>query len=111
MYDNYVTKIENQLAKINGKYERKNKMTRENYLAFEKALLGSGYIWNVTREDDIITIEPDQSETFYSVYVLDSLDNEWHREVNIIHTEYGDLEWVDAIHSNGKIYSVKYRII
>lgn len=85
-------------------------MTRENYLAFEKALLDSGYIWNVTREDNIITIEPDQNETFYSAYVLDSLGYEWQREVNIIHTEYGDLEWVETVHSNEKIYSVKYRI-
>ena len=43
-------------------------MTRENYFAFKKAL--KGFVCNITKKGDYITIKPDECDEFGTMNVL-----------------------------------------
>lgn len=91
-------------------------MTRENYFAFKRALLHSGYVWNVTKKGKYITIEPYQNISFFTTNVLDTIFYEKHINYEIdgngtIHTEYGSLEYICADHFNTQIYYTRYKIV
>ena len=92
-------------------------MTRENYFAFKKAL--KGFVCNITKKGDYITIKPDECDEFRTMDVLTKYlddagieyDFEKFHRIGIIHTEYGDLKWVSGWHCNTLIYSARYKIV
>ena len=92
-------------------------MTRENYFAFKKAL--KGFVCNITKKGDYITIEPDECDEFGTMNVLIKYLNDAGIEYDfekfysfgIIHTEYGDLKWVSGLHCNNIVYYARYKIV
>ncbi len=93
-------------------------MTRENYFAFKKAL--KGFVCNITKKGDYITIKPDECDEFSTTKdvlprYLDKAGIEYDFDkfqfFGIIHTEYGDLEWVSGWHCNTLVYSARYKIV
>ena len=79
-------------------------MTRENYFAFKKALLDSGYVKNVTKKGKYITNVLDT--IFYENHINYEID-----ESGYIHTEYGSFDYICADHFNTQIYYTRYKIV
>lgn len=92
-------------------------MTRDNYFAFKKAL--KGFVCNITKKGDYITIEPDQRDQFRTMDVLPEYLKKAEIEYDvreycysdIIRTIYGDLKWVSGWHTNTQVYYARYKIV
>lgn len=92
-----------------------NIMIKQEYLKFKRKLLDSGIIYRVTKSENYILIEPDQTRKFSHFNdVLECVDNSYIQDIdndNIISTEFFDLKLINCEHFNNLIYSVKYKIV
>lgn len=102
-------------------------MTRENYIAFKKTLLDSGYVWDVIERDNYIKIEPNQNIPFPSANILvticDKIGIDYEMDekytnyetgengYHIIRTKYGALDYIYAKHFGTQAYYARYRIV